>query len=210
MPRKKPASAPVTPISDYRHKDAKRPNNPVAGIAAQGRVQETGRVRYSYDPHLPPVLRSDPTGQSDLAAKLLATTRKRTLSPEEVAELAELLRDREPWLEWTGKQEAQGFVVDPVPLHIHERVSTQAILRAVTRGDVQKELFASPQQDFREAVQFYKHAVGWANRMIPGDSLQVMASLARREDMAVKVIDPRGNEVMRVHRLDDEAIYGAR
>ena len=50
------------------------------------------------------------------------------------------------------------------------------------------------QLDYARAVQFYRHDVDWTNRMILGDSLQVMASLARREDLAGKVqmiyIDP--------------------
>ncbi|MBK8835150.1 MAG: hypothetical protein IPO29_09875 [Anaerolineae bacterium] len=70
---------------------------------------------------------------------------------------------------------------------MHERVSTQAILRVLAREDVQRSLFADPQRDYDEAVQAYKHDMDWANRMILGDSLQVMASLARREDLAGKV-----------------------
>ena len=102
--------------------------------------------------------------------------------------------NHEPWLEWAGKREEKIFEVDPVALHIHERISTQAILKVAKRKDVQRSLFADPEQDYREAVQFYQHDVDWTNRMILGDSLQVMASLARREDLAGKVqmiyIDP--------------------
>ena len=57
-----------------------------------------------------------------------------------------------------------------------------------------RSLFADPEQEYTEAVQFYKHDVDWSNRLILGDSLQVMSSLARREDLAGKVqmiyIDP--------------------
>lgn len=177
MPPRSPA------VSDYRHEDARRKNNPPAGLAAQGRVQEVPKLRYAYDPHRPPVLRSDPTGLSDRAAELIEKAGQGALSPAELRELRDLYRNREPWLEWAGKQEAKGFVVDPVALHIHERVSTQAILRAVQRETPQPDLFADPKQPIHEAVQFYRHDVDWANRMILGDSLQVMASLARREDL---------------------------
>ncbi|MCS7252375.1 MAG: DNA methyltransferase, partial [Thermoflexus sp.] len=116
------------------------------------------------------------------------------LSREEAALLAEALRRHEPWLEWAGKRELPGFAVDPVALHIHERVSTQAILRAAARQDVTRDLFADPQLDYAQAVRFYQHDVDWANRLILGDSLQVMASLAQREGLAGKVqmiyIDP--------------------
>ena len=101
--------------------------------------------------------------------------------------LEEALRRHEPWLEWSGKRERPWFEVDPVALHMHERVSTQAILRVLARQDVHRDLFADPQLDYARAVQFYRHDVDWTNRMILGDSLQVMASLARREDLAGKV-----------------------
>jgi adenine-specific DNA-methyltransferase len=118
---------------------------------------------------------------------LLEAARTRALTDEEARMLAAALRAQEPWLEWAGKRERKGFEVEPVALHIHERVVTQAILRVAARQDVQRELFADPQLPYREAVQFYQHDVDWANRMILGDSLQVMASLARREGLAGKV-----------------------
>src|SRR5207253_3072592 len=80
-----------------------------------------------------------------------------------------------------------GFAVDPVALHIHERISAQAILRIAARQDVERSLFSDPEQEYQEAVQFYRHDIDWTNRLILGDSLQVMASLARREDLAGKV-----------------------
>ena len=73
-------------------------------------------------------------------------------------------------------------------------MSAKAILSVAARQDVQRELFADPQQEYREAVQFYRHDVDWSNRLILGDSLTVMSSLAHREDLAGKVqmiyIDP--------------------
>src|SRR5690606_29479368 len=96
----------------------------------------------------------------------------------------------EPWLEWAGKQESDtqgGFAVDPVALHIHERVSAQAILKIAARQDVERTLFGDPEQAYHDAVQFYRHDMDWTNRLILGDSLQVMTSLARREDLAAKV-----------------------
>jgi adenine-specific DNA-methyltransferase len=182
----KAQEASAAPVADYRY-DASRKNIPPAGLAAQGRVRETPKLRYAYDPHLPPALRFDTTGASDVLPQLLEEATRRPLSADEAGLVAAALRQREPWLEWAGKQEAKGFVVDPVALHIHERVSAQAILKMAKREDVQRDLFADPQQPYREAVQFYQHEVDWANRLILGDSLQVMASLARREGLAGKV-----------------------
>ncbi len=170
-----------------RH-SAKRKNIPPAGLEAQGRIQEATRIRHEYNPHLPPSLRSatDATA-ADRLPELLATARQRALTDDEAKLLADALRRHEPWLEWSGKREKPWFEVEPVALHMHERVSTQAILRVLAREDVERDLFADPQQDYAKAVQFYQHDVDWANRMILGDSLQVMASLARREDLAGKV-----------------------
>lgn len=175
-----------TPVTHFRH-DATRKNIPAAGLAAQAKVRETPRSAYAYDPHLPPVLRFDPSGAADALPELIQAATKRPLTDEEARLVAGALRHREPWLEWAGKQEQKGFVTDPVALHIHERVSAQAILKVAKREDVQRDLFADPQQPYREAVQFYQHDVDWANRLILGDSLQVMASLAKREDLAGKV-----------------------
>jgi adenine-specific DNA-methyltransferase len=193
MARKKPINAPGTnaavgdSITSIKY-PAKRKNIPPAGLAAQGTLQEAPRVRYEYNPHLPPALRSaTDAGEADRLPELLQTSRKRALTDEEARTLAAALRQHEPWLEWSGKREKPWFEVEPVALHIHERVSTQAILRVLARQDVQRDMFADPQQSYAEAVQFYKYDVDWANRLILGDSLQVMASLARREDLAGKV-----------------------
>jgi adenine-specific DNA-methyltransferase len=186
MPRKKTTKGVDAPVLDYRY-DAKRKNIPPAGLAAQGRVREAPKVPFAYDPHLPPILRFDPRGVADGLPELLEIGRTRPLTEDEVHLLAEALRHHEPWLEWAGKREKKGFEVDPVALHIHERVSAQAILKVAARESVQRSLFADPQQEYREAVQFYQHDVDWATRMILGDSLQVMASLAQREGLAGKV-----------------------
>ena len=167
---------------------AKRKNIPPAGLEAHGVVREKPKVRHEFNPHLPPALRFSPdAAAADRLPELLAEARERPLSAEEADLLAEALRRHEPWLEWSGKRERPWFEVDPVALHMHERVSTQAVLRVLARQDVQRDLFADPQLDYARAVQFYRHDVDWANRMILGDSLQVMASLARRENLAGRV-----------------------
>jgi adenine-specific DNA-methyltransferase len=175
------------PLADVRHPGAKRRNIPPAKIAAEGTVPVIPKVQYAYNPHLPPVLRFDQHGSPDALPELLAAAQSRALTADEIKTLSQALQKDQPWLEWTGKREKPGFAVDPVALHIHERISAQAILKVAARQDASKFLFADPQQDYHEAVQFYKHDVDWANRLILGDSLQVMSSLARREDLAGKV-----------------------
>jgi adenine-specific DNA-methyltransferase len=182
-----PADDALKNVSDYRFPEATRKNNPPAKIAAEGYVPLIPKAEYLYSPRRPPELRFDPTGGADELPELLAKTTKQKLTEAEAWALAEALRVYEPWLEWAGKREAKSFSVDPVALHIHERVSTQAILKVAAREDVNRSLFADPEQEYNEAVQFYKHDVDWSNRLILGDSLQVMSSLAKREDLAGKV-----------------------
>jgi adenine-specific DNA-methyltransferase len=185
------ATAPELELSDsdsanYLHR-AKRLNNPPAGLAAEGRAAEPPRLAYAYNPHRPPAVRFDATGRADRAAELAAAAIQRPLTADEGIELQALLSVHEPWIEWAGKREKPGFEVDPVALHIHERVSTQAILNAVRRQDSPRSLFADPDLDPAKELQFYKYPIEWANRMVLGDSLQVMASLARRENLAGQV-----------------------
>ena len=74
--RKKPVSAPAAgaaeAVASFTY-PAKRRNIPPAGLEAQGVVRESPRVRYEYNPHLPPVLRSsDQPGEADRLPELLA------------------------------------------------------------------------------------------------------------------------------------------
>jgi len=180
-------------VQTYQHSD-KRKNIPPAGLAAHGKVARESPQRYAYDPHLPPVLRFDDTGEADHLPQLLARAKHEALTDDEARLLADALRDHQPWLEWAGKRERRWFDVDPVAVHIHERVSAQAIIKLAERQPLQRSLFADPELSYRKAIQFYQHDVDWANRLILGDSLTVMHSLARREDLAGKVqmiyIDP--------------------
>ncbi len=101
----------------------------------------------------------------------------------------------DPQLQWAGKAEHTSFEVDVVSLHIHERISTRAILDAVRRPEPpQLTLFGETPLSADQQIEFYKHEVGWANRLILGDSLLVMNSLLVKEGMAGKVqmiyIDP--------------------
>jgi adenine-specific DNA-methyltransferase len=185
------------PIDDYRHEDVTRKNIPPAKLASEGTIPKAAPVQYAYNPRRPPVLRFDTTGVADEYFELLDQATLRRLTEQEAQTLRAALSAHEPWLEWAGKQEADKrgtFNVDPVALHIHERVSAQAILKIAARQDVERTLFGDSEQAYRDAVQFYRHEMDWTNRLILGDSLQVMASLASREDLAGRVqsifIDP--------------------
>jgi adenine-specific DNA-methyltransferase len=99
----------------------------------------------------------------------------------------------DPQLQWAGKAEHTSFEVPTVSLHVHERIDPRTIIEAVkrrngnghaTQGSLFEEMRGAP---LREAVEFYKHAHGWSNRMVAGDSLLVMNSLLEKEGMAGKV-----------------------
>lgn len=76
---------------------AKRKNIPLAGLESQGRIQESPKFRYNYNPHLPPVLRSanDATGE-DRLPELLAASCQRALTEDEAQLLAGALWNHEP------------------------------------------------------------------------------------------------------------------
>lgn len=105
----------------------------------------------------------------------------------------------DPSLQWAGKAEHTSFEVPTVSLHVHERIEPQTIIEAVRRknGPQQAQMFFQfPEENppLRDAIQFYKHAHNWSNRLIAGDSLLVMNSLLEKEGMAGQVqmiyIDP--------------------
>jgi len=88
-----------------------------------------------------------------------------------------------PELVWAGKAEEPQIEVDAPSIHVHERLSTDAILKAAQQENAQVALFADPELERAKQVEFYEHEMGWANRLILGDSLVVMASLLERERM---------------------------
>jgi adenine-specific DNA-methyltransferase len=109
-------------------------------------------------------------------------------------------RDLDPQLVWRGKDEQDwsDLVVHAPPLYIQEKVQPKALIDDLLRetkerehdaGQVTADLFA----DFNgipkgvDKTEFYQHDQNWSNRMILGDSLQVMASLAEREGLRGKV-----------------------
>src|SRR5437870_878862 len=82
---------------------AKRKNIPPAGLEAQGKIQEAPKLRFEYNPHLPPVLRSaTEAADADKLPELLQTSRERPLTDKEARTLAAALHRHEPWLECSG------------------------------------------------------------------------------------------------------------
>ena len=97
----------------------------------------------------------------------------------------------DPSLQWAGKAERTSFDVPTLPLFVHERLSTKAILETLKghKRDKQFELFfADPQLSISDKLlKAYEHRDRWTNRLILGDSLVVMNSLLRYESLGGQV-----------------------
>lgn len=110
-------------------------------------------------------------------------------------------RDLDPQLVWRGKDEQDwsDLIVQAPPLYIQEKVHPKVIIddlkresanRAkATKDAPQFDMFAdfNGLPDAEAATEFYQHDQHWSNRMISGDSLSVMASLAEREGLRGQV-----------------------
>jgi adenine-specific DNA-methyltransferase len=109
-------------------------------------------------------------------------------------------RDLDPQLVWRGKDEQDwsDLIVSAPPLYIQEKVHPKVViddLKRVSRARAEEsappvaDLFAdfNGLRDAEAATEFYQHDQHWSNRMISGDSLSVMASLAEREGLRGQV-----------------------
>ena len=151
-------------VESFRHEEAKRPNLPSAEHQSVMSVEDQTPIRSAIE--------------------------RRN-------------RDLDPQLVWRGKNYDEEFEVHAPPLFIQEKVHPKALIDELKRATAEgapPEDQASLFDDFNglpsaEArTEFYQHDANWSNRMILGDSLQVMASLADREGLRGKVqciyIDP--------------------
>ena len=172
------ARTPKTPLSveALKHADATRKNIPTAEHQSLMQKEDSASVRVTYA-----------RGNNGLDD-----------------EKRERNRDVDPQLVWRGKdqQDWSDLVVNAPPLYIQEKVHPKVLIDDLKReserqqsaeareyaGDM-ADLFADfnglPSEDAK--TEFYQHDAHWANRMILGDSLQVMASLAEREGLRSKV-----------------------
>ena len=104
-------------------------------------------------------------------------------------------RDLDPQLVWRGKdeQDLDDLVVNVPPLYIQEKVHPKALIADLVRQSKENREAEAHQIDMfsdfnglpegADRTEFYQHDGYWQNRMILGDSLQVMASLSEREGL---------------------------
>jgi len=166
MPRKKKKNTKT--VETLTHDEASRKNIPTAEVQSVMRKDEQSPIRIAYE--------------------------RRN-------------RDLDPQLVWRGKDEQDwsDLVVQAPPLYIQEKVHPKVLIDDLLKQTRAQEREGIPQQvdlfaDFNglpeeaRSTEFYRHDANWTNRMILGDSLQVMASLAEREGLRGKVqciyIDP--------------------
>jgi adenine-specific DNA-methyltransferase len=196
----------------YKHPEAESPMRPEVGTQAQFKKKMPPK-KYRYDDSLSPVLEWDgqnparERGEARIAKAEaeLAEARKRLNGKPETKEAAshvagaqkaigELRAMSKPFLNWAGKAERLSFDVPTLPLFIHERLSTKAILDTLKghRFDRNQttmfDLFGDPQHSITDQVlRAYEHRDKWVNRMILGDSLVVMNSLLHYESLGGQV-----------------------
>jgi adenine-specific DNA-methyltransferase len=184
----------------YQHKDADSPMRPDVGTQAQFRKKKAP-VTWKYDSSLSPALDYD--GQNaarERGEALLKQILEAGSLDQAKAAAAELKAISKPFLNWAGKAERLSFDVPTLPLFIHERLSTKAIIETLTGHKVDKQqsffdLFGDPQHSVTDQIlRAYEHRDRWVNRMILGDSLAVMNSLLQYEGLGGQVqmiyIDP--------------------
>ena len=163
------------------------------------RTNKTGRKSVEALTHEEATRKNIPT------AEYQSVMQKEEQSPVRVA-YERRNRDLDPQLVWRGKDEQDwsDLVVHAPPLYIQEKVHPKVLiddLLSRTEADQQAneeqiDLFAdfNGLPDDSAKTEFYQHDANWTNRMILGDSLQVMASLAEREGLRGQVqciyIDP--------------------
>lgn len=182
---RKPRETKSVAVEALRHETATRKNIPTMELQSFVGEDESEPVTLTYD---------------------------RRFSPDDHPELYARNPDLDPQLVWAGNPTGDGNVhlawkgkdeedrdpltVEAVPIYtaekIHPKVIIDDILRRAASGkgaaDDQPDLFADFNGiDEEDRLDFYQHDQHWTNRMILGDSLQVMASLAEKESLRGKV-----------------------
>lgn len=193
--------------SVYKHGD-EAVQRPDVGVEAQFSNKKAPKT-YRYDSSLSPELAWDESAERAYADWLLGliaaaaeqgdatvfaqpqvwqgTEEKFTSLSQCVARLQSLTK---PFLNWAGKAERQQITVPTLPLFVHERHSTQAILETLKSHKAKGtnlDLFGDIELDVADKLDAYEHKGPWTNRLILGDSMQVMNSLLEYEGLGDSV-----------------------
>jgi adenine-specific DNA-methyltransferase len=155
---------------------------------------------YRYDSSLAPELSWDENPAREKAEALIAKILEAESLEEAKVAASQLKAMSQPFLNWAGKSERESFEVPTLPLFVHERLSTRAIIETLKSHKIGSDqlmlnLFNDPQWSISDQIlRAYEYHDKWVNRMILGDSLVTMNSLLQYEGMGGKVqmiyIDP--------------------
>jgi adenine-specific DNA-methyltransferase len=210
--RRTPAQQEQT--TDYQHSQ-EAVQRPDVGVQDQFSAKKPPKT-YRYDSSLDPALSWDESRDRELTEWLLGLVQRcatagegtvfkepqswtgGSVRVESLKATADLLQTlTKPFLNWSGKAERHQISVPTVPLFVHERHSTKAILEGIRSRRAKGtnlDLFGDGGLDISERLDAYEHKGPWQNRMILGDSLQVMNSLLEFEGLGGQVqmiyIDP--------------------
>lgn len=193
--------------SVYKH-GQETVQRPDVGVEAQFSNKKAPKT-YRYDSSLAPELSWDESADRAFAEWLLSLVADSAEQGEgkvfavpqvwlgngesfsSLSQCAARLRSlTKPFLNWTGKAERQQVTVPTLPLFVHERHSTQAILETLQSHKAlgtNLDLFGDTNMDVADKLDAYEHKGPWTNRLILGDSLQVMNSLLEYEGMGGQV-----------------------
>ncbi|MBY5325215.1 site-specific DNA-methyltransferase [Rhizobium leguminosarum] len=192
-------------VSTLTHDGAVRLNNPTAEMASlyEQQIELLGEgAREMRIPRDRPLAKGEQRDRDlDRDPQVIWNGAKIKITQAQMRQLAERgeIEIGDAQLVWRGKdrQDWSDLVVNAPPLYIQEKVHPKAIIDDLKRGTNKArqdktdapDLFADFNgiADPEARAEFYQHTKHWQNRMILGDSLQVMASLAEREEMRGKV-----------------------
>ena len=198
--KKKPKS-----VESLTHDEASRKNIPTAEFQSLAqRVEKATPVKpVVYERQSPLAQGETRLRDEDLDPQIVWKGATLSLNEEQIEQLTKTgkLEIGDAELVWRGKdqQDWSNLVVQAPPLYIQEKIHPKAIIEGLKkqtkqRQDAGSDISAMSDlfEDFNgidpEAkTEFYQHDQNWQNRMILGDSLQVMASLAERESLSGKV-----------------------
>jgi adenine-specific DNA-methyltransferase len=189
-------------VDALKHDAATRRNIPTAEMESFFRRDEDSAPRPPrHYPRARPLAEGQTrTPEEPSRPELIWNGARITITDEQMAELAEtgMLTLSDAQLVWRGKdrQDWSDLIVNVPPLYIQEKIHPKAIIDDLKRRTAEKREAATDTPDLfadfngmtpHQRAEFYQHDQHWSNRMILGDSLQVMASLAERESLRGKV-----------------------
>src|SRR5688500_10499680 len=171
MPDKKPKPEKKKTVEALTHEEASRKNIPTAEYQSVMHQEQQKAIRVAFERG---------------GAGLEEEKQRRN-------------RDLDPQLVWRGKDEQDwsDLVTHAPPIYIQEKVHPKVLIDDLLRRSAVETKAAADQFDLfadfngvpegNAKTEFYQHDANWSNRMILGDSLQVMASLAEREGLREQV-----------------------